>query len=65
MQTAFNDKYKVGEPYAVDDVISLAEKITYYLDTNKLNEQKKYNYNLAKNILNWEEESKKLLEIIN
>ena len=65
MQSFFNNQYKVGESIATNDAESLAEKITFYLDTKKLNVQKKYNYELAKNILNWENESKKLLEIIN
>ena len=65
MQAAFNNKYKVGESFAVKDAESLAKKITFYLDNKKLNVQKKYNYELAKHKLNWENESKKLLEIIN
>ena len=64
MQSSFNDHYNVGQIYVAGDAESLAEKIIFYLDTKKLNEQKKHNYELAKNTLNWEQESKKLLEII-
>ncbi len=65
MQKAFNEQYKIGESFTVNDANELAEKIAFYLDTQKLNEQKKYNYELAKNTLNWEKESQKLLSIIN
>ena len=65
MQTAFNDQFHVGEIYKGNDPKDLANKITLYLDTIKLNHQRKYNYQLAKNELNWEQESKKLLDIIN
>ena len=65
MQSSFNVQYKVGESFVTNDAESLAEKIIFYLDIKKLNVQKKYNYELAKNKLNWENESKKLLEIIN
>jgi glycosyltransferase involved in cell wall biosynthesis len=65
MQNAFNKQYKIGESFAVNNVNELAEKITSYLDIKKLNVQKKYNYELAKDALNWENESKKLLAIIN
>lgn len=64
MQSAFNAKYKIGESFAVNDAASLAHKISSYFDTNKLNAQKQYNYKLAKEIFNWENESKKLLEVL-
>jgi len=64
MQLAFNNQYKIGESFAVGDVAGLAEKINFYRDHEKLNAQKKYNYELAKNQLNWDKEAEKLLAII-
>jgi hypothetical protein len=65
MQTAFNKEYSVGESFAINDINELVHIIKSYLQIDKLNMQKEYNYNLAKYNLNWENESKKLLTIIN
>lgn len=65
MQAAFNSRYQVGKSFAINDVKALAKIINAYFDTDKLNTQKKHNYELAKNHLNWENESKKLLSILN
>lgn len=65
MQATFNNSYQVGESFAINDVEALAKIINGYLNTDKLNTQKKHNYYLAKNHLNWDNESKKLLSILN
>jgi hypothetical protein len=65
MQSAFNLQYKAGESFALNNLAQLIEKIEGYLNHDKLNIQKNHNYLLAKIELNWENESKKLLEIIN
>jgi len=64
MQLAFNNQYKIGESFAVGDAAGLAEKINFYRDHEKLNAQKRHNYELAKNQLNWDNEAEKLLAII-
>lgn len=65
MQLAFNSEYSVGESFAIDDHAALAEKIKGYHNNQKLNEQKKQNYELASTILNWENESRGLLAVLN
>ena len=64
MQSAFNKIYPVGETFSINNIPQIAKKIESYLDYHKLNKQREYNYLLARNELNWENESKKLLEII-
>ena len=64
MQLAFNETYKVGEGFKVNSRKELAHKIKLYKDINKLNAQKNLNYELAKQQLNWEEESKKIIATI-
>lgn len=64
MQLIFNTKYKVGESFNTNDVEELIGKINYYFDNNLLNKQKLYNYRLAADLLNWQNESKKLLAVL-
>jgi len=64
MQAAFNKEYKVGESFTVYDEKGLAEKIKGYQNLEKLNAQKRYNYELSNSQLNWEKESEKLLGVI-
>ena len=64
MQAAFNQEYKVGESFAVNDGETLAKKIKGYQLLEKLKVQKRYNYELANTRLNWENESQKLIAII-
>lgn len=64
MQAAFNKTYKVGQTFAVKDVQALADKINMYKNFEQLEAQRKYNYVLAKEQLNWEKESKKLLPVL-
>ncbi len=64
MQMQFNAQYKVGEMYESGEIYRLIEKIQFYQHRENLNTQRKYNYDLARNELNWEKESDKLLEII-
>lgn len=65
MQLAFNEQYEIGESFSVGDKEWLVEKIKLYKNHEKLNTQKKHNYELAKSQFNWEMESKKLLAVIN
>jgi hypothetical protein len=64
MQLAFNNTFHIGESFAINDMQELVKKLLIYLDRKILHYQKKFNYELAKNSLNWENESKKLLAII-
>ena len=64
MQAAFNDEYKVGESFPVGDVKGLVACIQFYRDAEMLNKQRLHNYALAKEALNWEKESEKLLAVI-
>ena len=64
MQLAFNNRYHVGESIMVNKRNELIQKIELYKDINILNTQKIFNYKLAQDHLNWEEESKKLLAVI-
>ena len=64
MQLAFNKRYKIGYSYAVNNVQGLVQAISFYLNKKNLDKQRTHNYLLAKNELNWELESKKLLDVI-
>ncbi len=64
MQKSFNETYKVGESFKVNDAAALRAKILLYKDHDRLNKQRLYNYQLAQNQLNWEQESKKLLKVL-
>lgn len=64
MQLDFNKKYHAGESFPVNNINALVEKIASYKNEAKLNLQRTHNFNLAKESLNWEMESKKLLDII-
>ena len=65
MQSAFNEQYNIGASFATNNIVALAEKITFYQNIKFLNIQKAHNFELSKNILNWDNESKKIIEIIN
>ena len=64
MQQKFNIDYNVGESFIITDLKQFADKILFYKNNSILNKQKLHNYQLANTILNWENESKKLLEIL-
>jgi glycosyltransferase involved in cell wall biosynthesis len=64
MQKLFNEEYKVGENYMVNDAQTLASKILIYKTESRLNSQRRHNYMLAKSTLNWERESKNLLKVL-
>lgn len=64
MQEVFNKIYNVGVSFKPDAPQELAEKIKYYKNYRILNKQKYHNYQIAKSILNWELESKKLIELL-
>lgn len=63
-QTEFNRTYQAGITYPQGNAEALASCIQQYLNPEFLQAQKIHNYNLAKEKLNWEQESNKLLEII-
>jgi glycosyltransferase involved in cell wall biosynthesis len=64
MQCAFNQEYKVGEMVHMNDVNTLADKITGYKNKEKLEVQRRYNYALAKEQLNWEIENRKISTLL-
>jgi glycosyltransferase involved in cell wall biosynthesis len=65
MQRMFNNEYNVGKSFPINNKETLIECIKYFLNKNNLAKQKLYNRQLAKEKLNWENESKKLIAIIN
>ena len=64
MQADFNSSYQIGESFKINDAKALAKNIMYYKNREKLNNQKFYNYELAKNTLNWNKESSKLVKLL-
>ena len=64
-QENFNNNFCAGQLYYQGDVKGLAKCLQEYLNPEKLYKQKLHNWHLAKDRLNWKEESKKLLEILN
>ena len=64
-QKEFNALYKVGQIYEQGNVEALAKCLEEYLNSQKLYQQKLHNWQLAKDTLNWQQESKKLLKILN
>lgn len=61
-QYSFNKEYKVGHLFNNDK--ELEESIIFYKNKENLLAQRKYNYQLAKEKLNWENESQKLLTLV-
>lgn len=64
MQKNFNEAYKVGVSFRLNDKLALVECIKFYKDKNNLLKQRQHNYYLAQESLHWEIEAKKLLAII-
>ena len=64
-QEAFNIKYSIGRSFSINNASQLKENILFYKNVSNLELQRKSNYKLANEILNWENESKKLLSVIN
>lgn len=64
MQELFNETYKVGESYKIDDPVDLADKIKFYLNRENLEKQRLHNYDLAGRILNWDKQAGKLIKMI-
>ncbi len=62
-QTEFNETYQAGIIYPQGNGEALAACIKKYLNPEILQAQKYHNYNLAKEKLNWEEESKNYLTL--
>ncbi|RZK16956.1 MAG: hypothetical protein EOO43_13980 [Flavobacterium sp.] len=61
MQKIFNEEFRSGVTYPINDVKLLIEKINKFKESSVLRQQRLHNYNLGKNHLNWENESTKLL----
>lgn len=64
-QKEFNDTYQCGLSFEINNVDQLMETVRYYKAPGNLEHQRRHNFELATNTLNWENESKKLLAIIN
>ncbi len=64
MQKKFNAMYRAGEGFSNNDAYGLAQKINMYKDLEILDDQRRYNYKLAKEELNWEREAEKLIAVI-
>ncbi|MDB5200755.1 MAG: hypothetical protein JWQ27_164 [Ferruginibacter sp.] len=64
MQQSFNEQYKVGQSFAINNVDELIKAISFYKDQQQLYMQRKHNYELAARELNWETESVKLIAMI-
>ena len=56
MQSAFNKLHHVGESFSVIDINELTAIIIGFKDNARLNAQRRYNYDLATNGMNWEKE---------
>ncbi len=64
-QTQFQQEYKVGYLCGANDVDNICNILKEYKNNiGLLNQQKESNWKLANELLNWENESKKLLAII-
>lgn len=63
-QKKFNEIAKAGITFHPNDVDGLAACIQFYKDPNNLSQQKLYNLSLARHTYNWENESKKLLALM-
>lgn len=64
-QKEFNNTYNTGILYQQGNAEALASCLKEYFIPGKLYQQKLHNWQLANKQLNWEMESKKLLEILN
>ncbi|RZK12487.1 MAG: hypothetical protein EOO46_03015 [Flavobacterium sp.] len=62
MQKQFAEEHKVGDCFSVDDVQGLIDILIKYKNKKISSPQRKYNYQLAEKVLNWENESKKLIK---
>ena len=65
MQQIFNEEFKIGEIFCITKLESLIDRINLFKINEYLNNQKVANYLLAKEQLNWETESVKLINIMN
>ena len=64
MQSEFNKLYQVGESFSAMDITELSNIIARFKDSVRLNTQRHYNYDLAKNKMNWEKESQKISDLL-
>ena len=64
-QKKFNYEYKAGISFPIGDREELEKCILYFKNKLILNNQRVRNFTTAHEVLNWENESKKLLAIIN
>ena len=64
-QKAFCIEHEAGQVYKIADAAALAECIRFYQNEKDLAVQKDHNRQLAEKKFNWEDESTKLLELVN
>jgi len=64
-QKLFVEQYNVGLSFPINNKIKLKTILESFLDKKLLCDQKMDSWQLANKVLNWENESKKLLRIIN
>jgi len=64
MQKRFNEEFNIGAIFPVNNINGLIENLRAYRNSTVLNRQRVYNYELGKQSLNWDRESKALLEKI-
>jgi glycosyltransferase involved in cell wall biosynthesis len=64
MQKMFVENNKTGLSFPINDVQKLKQLLEYYLNKEQLDKERMHNWQLAHTSLNWENESRKLLEVI-
>jgi glycosyltransferase involved in cell wall biosynthesis len=62
MQKNFNEQFKVGRIFPINDINALTENLTTYKNHKDLNLQRTHNYEMAKQLFNWDREAKALLK---
>jgi glycosyltransferase involved in cell wall biosynthesis len=65
MQKKFNEEFNAGLSFPINDKEELKKCILFYKNRENLLKQRKHNYELAKEKLNWENESQKLFALVN
>ncbi len=64
MQLQFNQSYQVGESFIVGNKEGLIIAIQNLMNIKLLEKQREFNYELAKNNLNWEKQSRKFINFL-
>ncbi len=65
MQKNFNEEFRAGLSFPINDKHVLKKRILQFKNKEELLKQRIHNYKLAQDVLNWENESKKLIALIN